>query len=403
MKEYIEAAKKEPGKFKMGGTGSKQEDQIITVAIEKATGTKFTYIPFRGGGEVAVQLVGKHVDLDRQQPDRSGGAMAGECGAAALRVRRQDAALHRQDRQQHVLGEVPTCKSQGLDVEYLMLRGIFTVPNATKDQIDYYVDLLKKVRETPEWKTLMSEGAFNNTFMTGDEYAKWVDTEEKRHQALDERKPASLPANDDCRREYPPTALEARWRVRTGSSDGPLMSEKFEAPAAPGRPNGRSKCGVAVAIAIFALVAIAGSVQVGIGWERKGRSAGFFPFYVGLMILASSIINFGAVVVGRTPTTRLFAEWGQLGKVMSMLVPTTIYVALVPWIGIYVASMLLIGVFRAMARPLRLGHDRRDRGGRAGGDLHHLRKMVPGAFAEGADRGTARILTRAAGSADRLE
>ena len=68
VEEYIEAVKKEPGKFKMGGTGSKQEDQIITVAIEKATGTKFTFIPFRGGGEVAVQLVGKHVDSTVNNP-----------------------------------------------------------------------------------------------------------------------------------------------------------------------------------------------------------------------------------------------------------------------------------------------------------------------------------------------
>jgi putative tricarboxylic transport membrane protein len=66
--EYLDAVKKEPGKFKMGGTGSKQEDQIITVAIEKASGTKFTYIPFRGGGEVAVQLVGKHVDSTVNNP-----------------------------------------------------------------------------------------------------------------------------------------------------------------------------------------------------------------------------------------------------------------------------------------------------------------------------------------------
>src|SRR5215203_4500371 len=51
VKEYVEAVKKEPGKFKMGGTGSKQEDQIITVAIEKSSGAKFSYIPFRGGGE----------------------------------------------------------------------------------------------------------------------------------------------------------------------------------------------------------------------------------------------------------------------------------------------------------------------------------------------------------------
>ena len=67
--EYIEAVKKAPpGQFKMGGTGSKQEDQIITVAIEKEAGVKFTYIPFRGGGEVAVQLVGKHVDSTVNNP-----------------------------------------------------------------------------------------------------------------------------------------------------------------------------------------------------------------------------------------------------------------------------------------------------------------------------------------------
>src|SRR5436190_1072605 len=62
-KEYLDAVKAgPPNKFKMGGTGSKQEDQIITVAIEKAASAKFTYIPFKGGGDVAVQLVGKHID-----------------------------------------------------------------------------------------------------------------------------------------------------------------------------------------------------------------------------------------------------------------------------------------------------------------------------------------------------
>ena len=54
-KEYIEAVKKAgPNKMKMGGTGSKQEDQILTVSLEKATGTKFNYLPFKGGGDVAV-------------------------------------------------------------------------------------------------------------------------------------------------------------------------------------------------------------------------------------------------------------------------------------------------------------------------------------------------------------
>src|SRR6266540_3346005 len=158
-KDYLDAVKKEPGKFRMGSTGSKQEDQIITVAIEKSAGTKFTYIPFRGGGEVAVQLVGKHVDSSVNNPIEAvsqwkGGAVRPLCvfDGATLPYKEQLAAGKS-------WGDIPTCKHEGLDVEYLMLRGIFTVPGATKDQVDYYVDVLKKVRETPEWTALMKEGA----------------------------------------------------------------------------------------------------------------------------------------------------------------------------------------------------------------------------------------------------
>ena len=81
-------------------------------------------------------------------------------------------------------GDVPTCKSQGLDVDYQMLRGIFMAPGVSKDQVDYYVGVLKKVRETPEWKEFMEKGAFNQTALTGDEYVKWVAKEEARHQSL---------------------------------------------------------------------------------------------------------------------------------------------------------------------------------------------------------------------------
>src|SRR5256885_7104238 len=88
VKDYIDAVKKEPGKFKMGGTGSKQEDQIITVAIEKATGAKFSFIPFRGGGEVAVQLVGKHVDSTVNNPIEAVAQWRGEAGASPSRLPR---------------------------------------------------------------------------------------------------------------------------------------------------------------------------------------------------------------------------------------------------------------------------------------------------------------------------
>jgi tripartite-type tricarboxylate transporter receptor subunit TctC len=60
--------RRRPGQMKMGGTGSKQEDQIITAAIEQATGAKLTYIPYKGGGDVAAQLVGGHVDSSVNNP-----------------------------------------------------------------------------------------------------------------------------------------------------------------------------------------------------------------------------------------------------------------------------------------------------------------------------------------------
>jgi putative tricarboxylic transport membrane protein len=182
--DYIAAVKAAPpGQFKMGGTGSKQEDQIITVAIEKVAGTKFTYIPYKGGGEVAVQLVGKHVDSTVNNPIEAvahwrAGALRPLCIFDDKPVSYKDKIADKS------WGDIPTCKSQGLNVEYLMLRGFFMPPGVSKDQVDYYVELMKKVRETPEWQNLMKDGAFNTTFMSGDQYAKWVATEEERHRNL---------------------------------------------------------------------------------------------------------------------------------------------------------------------------------------------------------------------------
>jgi putative tricarboxylic transport membrane protein len=184
-KEYIDATKAAPdGQFKMGGTGSKQEDQIITVALEKVIGKKMTYIPYKGGGEVAVQLVGNHVDSTVNNPIEA----VAQWRAGKLRpLCVFDAKVL--DYKEKIFGDlswnsIPTCKSQGLNIEYLMLRGFFMAPGASADEVGYYVELLKKVRATPEWKKLMEDGAFNQTFMTGKEYIGWVANEEKRHETL---------------------------------------------------------------------------------------------------------------------------------------------------------------------------------------------------------------------------
>src|SRR3954462_7659546 len=184
-KDYVDAVKAAPaGSMKMGGTGSKQEDQIITVAIEKATNTKFTYIPYKGGGEVAVQLVGNHVDSTVNNPIEAvaqwrGGKLRPLCVFDGKQMDYDEVIADGK-----AWKDIPTCKSQGLDMEYLMLRGIFMAPKATKNQVEYYIELFKKVRATPEWQDFMKSGAFNTTFLTGADYAKWVEAEEKRHEVL---------------------------------------------------------------------------------------------------------------------------------------------------------------------------------------------------------------------------
>lgn len=110
-------------------------------------------------------------------------------------------------------------------------------------------------------------------------------------------------------------------------------------------PSHRSvEIGVALFMALLALIGIYGSVKVGIGWGSDGPRAGFFPFYVSLIVLISCAINM--VSIFRTPDkSGLFAGWGALRQVFSVVLPTAVYVGLVPYLGIYVPSALLIALF----------------------------------------------------------
>jgi len=181
-KDYIAAVKERAGKpsqMKMGGTGSAQEDQIITIQVEQAlAGTKFTYVPFKGGGEVCVNLVGKHVDSTVNNPI--------ECASHWKAKRVRPLAVF--DTERIPVAEwkdIPTVKEAlGIDIHYLMLRGIFGTPGMPKDAVEWYVALLRKVTETPEWKKYMDEGALKPAFAAGPEYVKWVEENEALHRDL---------------------------------------------------------------------------------------------------------------------------------------------------------------------------------------------------------------------------
>jgi putative tricarboxylic transport membrane protein len=184
-KEYVEAVKKAgPNKMKMGGTGSKQEDQILTVGLEKATGTKFIYLPFKGGGDVAVQLVGKHVDSTVNNPIEA----VAQWRAGTLRPLCvfDDTRMPYKTKVTATMSwyDIPTCSEAGVPTDYVMLRGIFMAPGVTPEQTAFYVDLFKKVRETPEWKKFMEDGAFSQTALSGKEYVSWLEKNETLHREL---------------------------------------------------------------------------------------------------------------------------------------------------------------------------------------------------------------------------
>ena len=179
-KEYLAVVKERSGgdRMKMGGTGSAQEDQIITIQVEQALGLKFTYVPFKGGGEVCVNLVGKHVDSTVNNPI--------ECASHWKAGRVRPLAVFDPERiPDPAWKDIPTVKEAlGLDIQYNMLRGIFGPPEMPKEAMDWYVGFLKKVYDTPEFKKYLSDGALKPAFLTGADYVKWVEGAEQLHKDL---------------------------------------------------------------------------------------------------------------------------------------------------------------------------------------------------------------------------
>ncbi|HEY9445905.1 MAG TPA: tripartite tricarboxylate transporter substrate binding protein [Burkholderiales bacterium] len=184
-KQFLDAVKAAPPEtFKMGGTGTKREDHLITFALGKVYGAKFTYIPYKSGGEAATQLVGKHVDANVNNPSENIAQWrAGQLRALCVFSEKRMAFKAKVTNDQS-WGDIPTCKESGVDVEYQMLRAFFLPPGTTKDQAQFYVDLMKKVIATPEWKEYIERNALKETFLTGQDFVKFLEKDDAYHRTL---------------------------------------------------------------------------------------------------------------------------------------------------------------------------------------------------------------------------
>src|SRR5215213_10045467 len=178
-KSFTEAAKAANGTFKMAGALSKDTDQTLTRFIEKDTGAKFIYVPFKSGAEASVQLTGGHVMSHTNNPSESiGHWKAGQVRPLCVFSKERLAPGPKVTETQG-WGDIPTCKEQGAGIaEYKMPRTVALPPGVPQEAVEFWAGVMKKVTETPEWKQYLESTAQTGRFMAGAELKKFIDEDE---------------------------------------------------------------------------------------------------------------------------------------------------------------------------------------------------------------------------------
>jgi putative tricarboxylic transport membrane protein len=184
VKEFIAAAGAAQPPFRMGGTGVYREDQVLSVLVERSTGVKFSYVPFRSGGEAAMQLVDKHIDSNVNNPSENldvwrSGEVRPLCVFDKERIAYPAKVTGTQS-----WNDIPTCKEEGLDVQYMMLRAMFLPGKVTPEQVAFYVDLFQKVTQTPEYMHYIEEQALKPLLLTGRDLVQFLEEDDALNTSL---------------------------------------------------------------------------------------------------------------------------------------------------------------------------------------------------------------------------
>lgn len=180
-KDYIEAVKADPAKYPMGGSQSKDVDQTLTMLLNKVEGTNFTYIPFKSGGEAVTQLAGGHIGSNTNNPSESlsqwkAGQVRPLCVFSKERMVYTEKVTDTQ-----AWSDIPTCASEGLNIEeYRFPRTVFMPGGVTAAQQAFYVELLRKVTQTQEFKDYLQRGALVPSFVAGDDFKKLIEEDSAR-------------------------------------------------------------------------------------------------------------------------------------------------------------------------------------------------------------------------------
>ncbi|ALK97573.1 tricarboxylate transporter [Massilia sp. WF1] len=175
-RDFIGAARANPANFVMGGAHSKDTDQTLAELINKTGGMKLTYVPIKSGAEAATQLAGKHVAANLNNPNENisqwrAGQVRPLCVFGKERMPYKDKVTASMS-----WNDIPTCVESGLAIsEYRMPRAVYIAAGTTPEQVNYYVRLLRKVSETPEWKAYLQTNALNGDFANGEELKRYIE------------------------------------------------------------------------------------------------------------------------------------------------------------------------------------------------------------------------------------
>ena len=184
VKEFVDAAKTANPPFKMGGTGSRREDQVLTVFMEKKTGAKFAYLPYKSGGEAATQLVGNHTG-QRQQSVGEPRGLARRTGARAMRVRQGAHRVQDQGHGHHVVERHPDL--QGTGPRHGVPDAARHVParqgGAGRRRRSTSTSS-SKLAQTPEYKDYMEKQALKPVFLTGKEMVTFLEEDDTLNKGL---------------------------------------------------------------------------------------------------------------------------------------------------------------------------------------------------------------------------
>ncbi len=183
LDSYVGAVKSAGKNWKVGGTGTGQEDSILTAMMENEFDYEVTYIPFPGGGTVAKNLVGNHIDSTVNNPaEQNEFYRAGETKPIVQFTAERLAAYP----------DVPTAKELGIDMQYYMQRSINGPPGMSPEAQQWYIDLFKTLFDSAEWQQFCTDdGLACDQWLAGDDLGMYHQEQIALHKDLIESVGAS--------------------------------------------------------------------------------------------------------------------------------------------------------------------------------------------------------------------